>query len=151
MLKKLSTGYKIATPGLFGTLVLFFLPWVLSSCGNDPMREYSGWQMAIGEGGAGEGYKGNVVVLLFLVATLVLLFLAFRSVQHTSISKADSYGVAITSVIVLLLLFQQFLTTPGEGINREILYGLWGYLVAWIVVLIGGVINIVERKKPAGA
>lgn len=149
MLKKLSTGYKISTPGLLGTLVLFFLPWVLTSCGNDPMREFSGWQLAIGEGGAAEGYKGNIVVLLFLIASLVLLFLAFRSTQRTSISKADSYGVTITSIIILLLIFQQFLTTPSEGINREILYGLWGYILAWIVVLIGGVINIVERKKPA--
>lgn len=116
-----------------------------------PCANLVGWQLAIGEGGAGEGYKGNFVVLLFLVASLVLLFLAFRSLQRTSISKADSFGVAITSIVVLLLLFQQFLTTPGEGINREILYGLWGYIVAWIVVLIGGVINIVERKKPVGA
>jgi hypothetical protein len=108
-------------PGLFGTLVLFFLPWVLTSCGNDPMREFNGWQLAIGEGGAGEGYKGN----------------------------ADSFGVTITSIIILLLIFQQFLTTSSEGINREILYGLWGYILAWIVVLIGGVINIVEQKKPA--
>ena len=106
-------------PGLFGTLVLFFLPWVLTSCGNDPMREFNGWQLAIGEGGAGEGYKGN----------------------------ADSFGVTITSIIILLLIFQQFLTTSSEGINREILYGLWGYILAWIVVLIGGVMNIVEQKS----
>ncbi len=147
MFKKLSSGYKISVPGLFSTLVFFFLPWVLSSCGNDPMRQYSGWQLAAGTPEAGQGYNGNIVVLLFLVAALVLLFFAFRSTQRTSLTAWDSYGVAVISIIVIFSLFQQFLTTPEEGINREILYGLWGYLAGWLIVLIGGVVNIVERQK----
>ncbi len=149
MFKKLSSGYKIATPGLLSTIVLFFLPWVLTSCGTDPMQEYSGWQLAVGDRASGEGYSGNIIVLLFLVASIVLLFFAFRSLQRASLTAMDGFGVAVTSVIILLLLFQQFLTTPGEGINREILYGLWLYIVGWVVVLIGGVVNIMERKNPA--
>jgi hypothetical protein len=147
MLKKLSSGYKIATPGLLSTLVLFFLPWVLTSCGSDPLKEYSGWQLAVGDSAAGKGYSGNIIVLLFLVASLVLLFFAFRSLQRSLLTIMDSFGVTIISIVVLLLLFQQFLTTPGEGINREILYGLWLYIVGWVIVLIGGVVNIMERKN----
>lgn len=110
------------------------------------MREYSGWQLAVGDT-TQAGYHGNIVVVLLFVASLALLFFAFRSFQRASISKMDSYGVTIVSIIVLVLLFQQFLTRPGEGINREVLYGLWLYIVGWLVTLIGGVVNITERKK----
>lgn len=151
MFKKLSSGYKISVPGLVSTLVFFFLPWVLSSCGNDPLRQYSGWQLAMGTQENGQGYNGNLIVLLFLVGALLLLFFAFRSTRNASLSAMDGYGVAVISLVVIFFLFQQFLTPPQEGINREILYGLWGYLASWLVVLIGGVVNIVERqKRPSG-
>jgi hypothetical protein len=146
MFKKLSTGYKITSPGLIMTLIFFFMPWVLQSCGSEPQRPYSGLQLAIGNGEAGK-YTGNLLVLLSLVAVLVVLFLLIQSVRRASLTTWDTYGVTLMSVFVLLILFQQFLTPPAKGVNRELLYGLWGYIVGWLLILIGGVVNIVERRS----
>ena len=145
MLKKLSSGYKIASPGLALSLIFFFLPWVLQSCGNEPMQPYSGFQLAIGSSAEGEGYKGNIFVLLSLIALFVILFFAIQHSRSGSLTTRDTYGVLGTSILVLLMLFQQFLTAPSEGVNRQVLYGLWGYIVGWLLILIGGVVNIVEQ------
>jgi len=146
MLKKLSSGYKITSSGLLVALICFFLPWVMQSCGNEPMREYSGLQLAIGSG-EGEGYKGNIFVLLSLVAIFVIFFFAIQYTNRGVLATRDTYGVLGTSALVLLILFQQFLTAPSEGVNREVLYGLWGFIVGWLLILIGGVVNLVERNK----
>ncbi len=146
MFKKLSTGYKIASPGLVMTLIFFFMPWVLQSCGNEPKRPYSGLQLAVGNG-QGDGYTGNLLVLLSLVAIFVVLIFAIQSARRASLTVWDTYGVLVTSVVVLLILFQQFLTTPAKGVNRELLYGLWGFIAGWLLILIGGVVNIVEKHS----
>jgi hypothetical protein len=145
MLKKFSSGYKFASPGMGLALICFFLPWVLQSCGNEPLQQYNGLQLAIGSSGQGEGYKGNIFVLLTFVALFVILFFAIQHTRSGSLTARDTYGVLGTSVLVLLILFQQFLTAPSEGVNRQVLYGLWGYIVGWLLILIGGVVNIVER------
>jgi hypothetical protein len=147
MFKKLSTGYKIASPGLIIALICFFLPWVLQSCGNQPMQEYSGLQLAAGNGGGENGYNGNPFVLLTLVAIFVLIFFAVRASRRASLGARDTYGVIGTSLLVLVFLFQQYLTPPGEGVNRQVLPGLWGYIAGWLLVLIGGVVNTVEKNK----
>jgi hypothetical protein len=147
MFKRLSTGYKIASPGLFLAFIFFFLPWVLQSCGNEPLQQYSGLQLAIGSSAEGEGYKGNIFVLLTLVALFVILYFLIQADRRGSLTTRDTYGVLGTSIFVLLILFQQFLTAPSEGVNRQVLYGLWGYIVGWLLILIGGVVNIVERSS----
>lgn len=149
MLKKLSSGYKIASPGMGMAFVFFFLPWVLQSCGNEPMQQYSGLQLAIGNSAQGEGYKGNIFVLLTLAALFVILFFAVQYTRSGVLTARDTYGVLVTSVFVLLVLFQQFLTAPSEGVNRQVLYGLWGYIVGWLLILIGGVVNLVQRNGSA--
>jgi len=147
MFTKLSTGYKIASPGMIVALICFFLPWVLQSCGNQPLQEYSGLQLAMGNGGGENGYNGNPFVLLTLVAIFVILYFAFQSSRRASLTARDGYGVLGMSALVLLFLFQQYLTTPDEGVNREVLPGLWGYVLGWLLALIGGVVNIVQRRK----
>jgi hypothetical protein len=149
MLKKLSSGYKIASPGMAMALVFFFLPWVLQSCGNEPLQQYSGLQLAIGSSTQGEGYKGNIFVLLTLIALFVILFFAIQHSRSGVLTPRDTYGVLGTSVLVLLLLFQQFLTAPSEGVNRQVLYGLWGYIIGWLLILIGGVVNLMQRNDSA--
>jgi hypothetical protein len=147
MLKKLSTGYKITTPGLLVASVCFFLPWVLQSCGTEPMRPYSGLQLAIGKTFEEGAYKGDLLVLLTVVALLVISTFAVRSARGAKLSARDAYGVLGTSVLVLLALFRQFLTKPPEGVNREVLFGLWGYLLGWLLILIGGVVNTLEWRN----
>ena len=146
MFKKLSTGYKIGSPGLLAALVCFFLPWVLQSCGNQPMQPYTGLQLAVGNGVEAGKFTGNILVLLTFVALIVLLVFFFQYVRRGSLKARDTYGVVLTSLLVLLILFQQFLTTPGKGVNRELLYGLWGYILGWLLVLIGGVVNLVQQR-----
>ena len=147
MLKKISSGYKITSSGLALAFICFFLPWVLQSCGNEPMQQYSGLQLAIGNSAQGEGYKGNIFVLLTLIALFVILYFAIQHSRSGVLTVRDTYGVLGTSILVLLLLFQQFLTTPSEGVNRQVLYGLWGYVVGWLLILIGGVVNLVQRNS----
>lgn len=145
-MKKLSRGYKIISPGLLLALIFFFMPWVLTSCGDEPMQEYSGWELAVGTN-AKDGYNGNLMVMLSLAAVMLIIIFMISFIRRQRLAFGDSYGVLITSVVVLLLMFQQFLTTPAEGINREILYGFWGFLLGWIIILMGGVVNLVDRPS----
>jgi hypothetical protein len=147
MFKKLPTGYRISTPGLILSLICFFLPWVLQSCGNQPMQPYTGLQLAAGNGGGENGYNGNPFVLLTLIAIFVLIYFAVQSARSGMLGVRDTWGVVITSLLTLLFLFQQYLTPPGEGVNRQVLPGLWGYVVGWLLALIGGVVNTVERNR----
>jgi hypothetical protein len=145
-MKKLSRGYRIISPGLLLTFTFFFLPWVLTSCGSEPLQEYSGWELAVGTA-AKDGYNGNLMVMLSLAAIVLIVIFMISFLRRQRLAFGDSYGVLITSVAVLLLMFQQFLTPPAEGVNREILYGFWGFLVGWIIILIGGVVNLVDRPS----
>src|SRR5690349_17177072 len=151
MFNKLPTGYKIASPGLLAGLVCFFLPWVLQSCGNQPMQPYTGLQLAVGNGVEGGKFTGNVLVLLTFVALILLIIFFFQAASRGSLKAQDTYGVVLASVLVLVILFQQFLTTPGKGVNRELLYGLWGYILGWLLVLIGGVVNLVQQRGGKGS
>jgi len=79
-------------------------------------------------------------------STIPRIIFVFQAASRGSLKAQDTYGVLLASLLVLVILFQQFLTTPGKGVNRELLYGLWGYILGWLLVLIGGVVNFVERR-----
>jgi hypothetical protein len=148
MAPKVPNGYKAASPGILVILVCFFLPWVLQSCGNTPPQEYSGWQLALGDPAAGPGYHGNPLIFLIPIVALFIAFLAFRAIRRAALSRWDGYLPTGLSALILLFLFSQFGGPVAEGSTRQILYGLWGEVVGWVLVLAGGVLNLIEGRQP---
>jgi hypothetical protein len=145
-----SKGYGVSSPGVAIVLVCFFLPWVLQSCGSAPAQEYSGWQLAMGDPAAADGYNGNPLIFLAPVAALIVAAMTVVSISRGSVTILDGIVPTGLSALVLLFLFSQFGNTVPEGSTRQILYGLWGTAIGWLVILVGGIVNFVDsRKMPA--
>lgn len=147
-MQKLPNGYKVGSPGALVAIVCFFLPWVLQSCGSAPAQEYSGWQLALGSAAAGEKYNGNFFVFLILIFAIAVLALAVMAMRRGYATLGDGISLVGLGGLVLLFLYQQFGTPVPEGSTREILYGLWGEVIGWVLVVLGGVLNFVDSRKP---
>ncbi len=147
-MQKLSNGYKVASPGAAVAIVCFFLPWVLQSCGSAPAQEYSGWQLALGSAAPGEKYNGNFLVFLILIFAIIVLALAVMAMRRAHATLGDGLTLIGLAGLVLLFLYQQFGTPVPEGSTRQILYGLWGEVIGWVLVLLGGILNLVESHRP---
>jgi hypothetical protein len=147
MFSKLSNGYKVSSPGIAIVLVCFFLPWVLQSCGSAPAQEYSGWELAIGDPAAGDGYNGNPLIFLAPVAAIIVGAMAFRAMGRGVISIWDGIVPAGLGGLVLIFLYSQFGGPVAEGSTRQILYGLWGTVIGWLLILVGGVLNLLGANK----
>jgi hypothetical protein len=150
MLTKTPNGYKVASPGVLLILVCFFLPWVLQSCGGAPPQESSGWQLAIGNAAPGERYNGNLLIFLVPLAALVVAALAFRAMRRAYASGWDGYVPTGLGGLMLLFLYLQFGGPVSEGSTRQILYGLWGVVIGWMLVIAGGILNLFDARKPPG-
>ena len=59
-------GHTISTSGAALAIICFFLPWVSQSCGNEPPRVRSGWELVT---------DGDRLVLLVPLVALAVLAL----------------------------------------------------------------------------
>jgi hypothetical protein len=141
-------GHAISAPGAALAIVCFFLPWVSQSCGNEPPRVRSGWELAA------DGDRLVLLVPLTALAALVLALLAWRRGYATGRDGVASTGLG---ALALLFLFWKFGGEPPEGVVRDVLYGLWATAAASIAIVIGGVMDLVApparstRPDPVGA
>lgn len=126
-------GHAISAPGAALAILCFFLPWVSQSCGNQPPRVRSGWELAI------DGDRLVLLVPLMALAVLVLALLAWRRGYATRRDGVASTGLG---ALVLLFLFAKFGGDPGEGVTRDVLYGLWATAAASVAIVVGGVMNL---------
>jgi len=148
MSTQVSNGYKAASPGVLVVLVCFFLPWVLQSCGGAPPEQSSGWQLALGDTSAADGYHGNPFIFLIPLFALLIGFFAYRSISRGTLSRWDGYLPIGLGALILVFLYAQFGGPVAEGSTRELLYGLWGEVVGWLLILVGGILNIFEARQP---
>ncbi len=134
---KVSSGYKVATPGLGVILICFFLPWVLQSCGNAPPQQYSGWQLAIGNSSIETGYHGNPFIFLVPLTALIVGLLMWRAIRRGYLTPWDGLVPAGLGGLILLYLVVQFGQPVAQGSTRQLLYGLWGVVIGWVLVMAG--------------
>jgi hypothetical protein len=124
----------------------FFLPWVLVSCGNETPKLQSGLDIAMGTASTEPGYHGNPFVFLVPLAAIAVLVLAYLAFRRGHLHPIDGIGVILIGLFGPLYLYLQF-GRPGEGVTIEYQYGLWGTVVGFIVILLGGVFNYLERRQ----
>lgn len=151
---KLSTGHRVASPAAVLAILFFFMPWVFASCGGQSIGSFSGWELASGttvDTGIGvERVPGTPILFLILLFALATLGLAYFAWQRGLPSKLDTFGLILLGLFPLALLIFAFSgareDAAREGIAIEFKYGLWGTIIGFIGVVIGGVLNL---RKPA--
>jgi len=151
---KLSNGHRLASPAAVFAILFFFMPWMFASCGTQAIGSFSGWDLASGTtmdtGFGAERMPGNPILFLILLSALVVLGLAYFAWQRGRTNKLDSFGLIGLGILPLALLYLALSgareDAASEGILIEFMYGLWGTVISFIVVVIGGALNL---RKPA--
>ena len=153
--KRISKGYKVSLSGAILTIFCFFMPWFLVFYGMRPIAEMSGWELAAGIA-VGRGYLiqeilGRPILLLVLLASIVILLLAYLAYRRGEIKPLDRYGLIGLGVLSLLILFIQFSKLINqavqEGLYFESQFGFWGIVFGYTAVIIGGILNFEELTK----
>jgi len=154
----LPKGNRIIGPAAAIALVCFFLPWVLVSCGGQPMASFSGWQLAAGgniqTGFGTQPIEGSPVLFLVLLAAIGCLALVYFGYQRQIVTRTGAYiatGLAGASLLILLAKFsgaQSQATQPGVTVKLQ--YGLWGTVLANVAIIIGAVLDLREEGSQTG-
>ena len=146
----LSNGHKVSSLGAGVAVLCFFLPWVMVSCGNQPIASFSGWQLAagtsVGSGFGASQLPGTPILFLALLAGAVVLALAYLALRRGRLTRLDGFGPIGLGSLTLLVLFAQFNTMQGEmgqqGVTATTQYGLWGTVLGYLAVVAGGIMNV---------
>jgi len=154
MFSRLSRGYKVSTPGAGVAAICFFLPWILVSCNRQPVAQLSGWDLAagttVGSGFSAQQIPGTPLIFLVFLAALGVFALAYFALQRGYLTKLDGFGLIGIGALPLLMLFYQFSGSQAEaarqGYRIEFQYGLWGLVLGYIAVIVGGIMNWRESK-----
>jgi len=156
-LKDLPTGYKVASPAALVAMVCFFMPWVLVSCGNQPLVSLSGWELTVGTTvtvfGQTSEVAGSPMLLIVLLAGLGVFVLMYLFYRTGVLTKLDGWGLVSVGVISLIVLivtilqrFQEVSERFQEAVQVEYQYGFWGVVLGYAAVILGGVMNIMSER-----
>jgi hypothetical protein len=154
----LSKGSKIIGPAATVALVCFFLPWILVSCGGQPVASFSGWQLAAGgnvqTGFGAQPVEGSPELFLILLAALGCLALVYFVYQRQIAIRTVAYtaiGSAGLSLLILLAKFSGAQSRAAEvGITAQLQYGFWGTVLGNVAVIIGAVLDLMEGGSQVG-
>ena len=110
------------------------------------------WDLANGftlsYGFGAEQIPGTPIVFLVLLAAFAVLALAYFAYRRGRLTPLDGYGLIVLGALALLVLFIQFSglkdEAAQEGIYIEFQLGLWGTVLSFIAIAIGGVLNLKE-------
>ena len=151
MFENLSRGHRIASPAATIAIVCFFFPWILVSCGNQPALSLSGWQLAAGFtlnlGFYAERIPGEGILFVVLIAGLAVLAMTYLALRRRTATKLESYslvGLGALPLVVLLLELVGRSDTIQVGVTVKPQVGLWGLVLGYIAVIIGGVLNLAQ-------
>lgn len=163
----LSKGSKLMSPAAVLILLCFFLPWITVSCAGQPVQSVTGWQLA-SDGRSPE---------LFLVplAALTVLGIVFLLYQQRIKLRTGAFAAMGASAVGLLILLVKFLSSrsqlgnltdlsslgslvdpsmlgdisglAGDAIKLSPQIGLWGVILAFLAVIIGAVLDVMDRES----
>lgn len=144
----LSKGHKVGGSGAALAILCFFLPWILVSCGGEPVAKLSGWQLAAGTRIMNERIPGEGILFLILLSAILVLGVVFMAKQRGQLTKLDGFGLIGLGALPLLIILIKFsdmgggLSGGGVGLDISLRLGFWGVIIGFIAVIIGGVINL---------
>lgn len=146
-------GHKVSSSGAITVILFFFMPWVLVSCGAQPIR-LSGWQLASGYdvnfGMGVERLPGEPVFYLVLLAAFAVLYLRYLASLRGCLNRLDSYGLIGLGAFPLFIMYHKMSGLKQEaliqGVYVEHQIGFWLTVLGFIGVVAGGVINYKEES-----
>lgn len=149
MLSKLTRGNKIVGTAASIAVICFFLPWVLVSCGGQPVASINGWQLAAG-GSVNTGYVSqpipdSPVLFLVLLAALVALATVYLVYKDQLEARRAAVMATISGAVALFTLFirlsgAQSQTSMGVSVQLEV--GFWGTVLAHVGIIVGAVLDL---------
>lgn len=150
MLSKLTRGNKIVGAAASVAVICFFLPWVLVSCGGQPVASISGWQLAAG-GSVSTGWGSQPIpsspmlflVLLAALAPLAAVYLAYKQqlkLRSAALTALASAAVALLTLVIQFSDGQHEASSMGVSTQREV--GFWGTVLAHLAIVAGGLLDL---------
>ena len=94
---------------------------------------------------------GESILFLVLLAGIAVFLLGYFAYKRGMIKPLDGYGLIGLGVLPLLILFI-YLSRFKEQVDQEDLcveyqFGLWGVVLGYIAVIIGGILNLKKSIK----
>lgn len=142
-------GYAITSPGALLALLCFFLPWVLVSCGGQPVAEFSGWELASGApvqtAFGPQEMEATPLFFAVPVGALAALGLALAASRRADMTTLDVIGPLLAGVLPLAVLLLRYMNARDEmlssGLEVSLRFGLWGVLAGLLAIAAGAVVN----------
>jgi len=154
-------GYKLGGTGAAAVLVLFFAPWVLFSCGSQPVGEYSGYALASGQWVGALSQSGqvnpseNIFTMLFLVpacAGAVAMVAGFALLKQAAFLARflDGLIMIVLAGVALYITYDRMQVTEKKLVGSMIIaqwqYGLYSTLIGLACMLIGGILALMQEE-----
>lgn len=158
----MSRGNLIVGPAAVVAFVCFFLPWITSSCQGQEVATLSGRQLTTGTtvqirpipGGPlsqTREIKPQRRLLAIPIAAVACLALVALSLRRLIRPQLAGLLAAILAIICLLVLLDRTLATRKQadqnGFEVSLRYGAIGTTIAYVAVLIGGVIDVFTGRE----
>lgn len=158
-------GHKIGGAGAAMTLMFFFAPWVLFSCGNTPIGEFSGYELASGQvftdisQAQQFNLSDNTFAVLWLIPliSLFLLFIVSMALSRQSTFFTPQVDGALfigSAILQMLVIYNRLSTTRQASMNAtdaaimgsivqvDWQYGLFMTVIGLILMIASGYIII---------
>jgi hypothetical protein len=154
-------GHKLGGAGAAAVLVFFFAPWVLFSCGAQPVGEYSGYALASGQWIAGLPDSGkinpneNIFTMLFWVpvcAGAVAVVAGFALLKQSAFLARviDGLIMVVLAGAALYITYDRMQATEKTLIGSMVLaqwqYGLYMTMAGLVCILLGGALALMQEE-----
>ena len=142
-------GRGITATGVLLAFVMFFMPWVLVSCGGNELGTLSGYRLAVGFEVEGRSFGGTSLLFLtwaFLLASLLVVFV----VPSGKIRGVLGVVFGILSTIVVMIVYshlKQEVKQLGEILQVHIRGGLIGTMLGYLLMIVGGVVDFISGEE----
>jgi hypothetical protein len=162
----MSRGSAIMGPAAVVAFVCFFLPWVTSSCQGQPVATLSGRELAAGTivelrpaPGAPavqtqrvEPQRSLYAIPLVALVCLLLVALALMRVIRPPLAGLIAGVLAILCLLILLNRTIEIRRQADDnGFEVEARYGVFGVTLAYLAMLLGGIVDVFTGWTPRAA
>jgi hypothetical protein len=151
-----NTGLIVAgIGGIIALLTFFLLPFI-----SGILLQLTGMQLASLGGQSAPGGQASGLAILWIdpIAAGIIIIAAAWPILQSNIpdmttSRSAAYVLVILSFVILIVMFgvyfyySQPITPGGPVFASAFSSGFWGYIVAMLVVLVGGSMQVARANK----
>ncbi len=154
-------GHKLGGTGAAAILLFFFAPWVLFSCGSQPVGQYSGFALASGQwinelSRSGQyNVTENVFTVWFLIPICAIVIGIVTSIailkQSTFIARfVDGLIMVVCAGAAAYIIYDRMQATEkqlsGSMVLAQWQYGLYMTLAGLVFIMLGGLLVFMQDE-----